>query len=87
MKKQATFVKPGERFGDADLIMSSLKRQSAAYAYEPTELLELPRTSYYQCVPSALHSKCFIENMLWLYRFGSCLVPRLLNAAGIAKIA
>jgi hypothetical protein len=55
-QKPATFIRPGERFGDADLIMSSLKRQSAAYAYERTELLELPRTSYYQCAPLALHN-------------------------------
>lgn len=54
-RSRVTFVRRGERFGDADLLMSALKRTTSAFAHEPTELLELPRASYYQC---AAHLAC-----------------------------
>jgi hypothetical protein len=38
----------GERFGDAELITSTLKRAATAIACDDVELLVLPRTIYYR---------------------------------------
>lgn len=52
--QHAVFVTAGERFGEVDLVTSAMKRDGGAFAYEATELLELPRSAYYRCARCSL---------------------------------